>query len=61
MDGRSKQTGDEMHLPKECTIRGVYQKRIIAIRREIKNFEIAEQRLVQARVIRTNEWLTEVE
>ena len=42
-------------------IRGVYQKRIIAIRREIKNFEIAEQRLVQARVIRTNEWLTEVE
>ena len=42
-------------------IRGVYQKRMIAIRREVKTFEITDQRLVQARVIRTNEWLTEVE
>ena len=35
---------------------------MIAIWREIGNFEITEQRLVdQARAIRTNEWLTEVE
>ena len=35
---------------------------MIAIWRDIGNFEITEQRLVdQARVIRTNEWLTEVE
>ena len=39
-----------------------YQKRMIAISREIGTFEITEQRRVdQARVIRTNEWLTEVE
>ena len=38
-----------------------YQKRMIAIWREIETFEITEQRLAgQARVIRTNEWLTEV-
>ena len=41
--------------------RRVYQKRMIAIWREIGTFEITEQRLVdQARVIRTNECLTEV-
>ena len=35
---------------------------MIAIWREIGSFEITEQRLVdQVRVIRTNEWLTEVE
>ena len=39
-----------------------YQKRMIAVWREIGTFEITEQRLVyQARVIRINEWLTEVE
>ena len=39
-----------------------YQKWKIAISREIGTFEITEQRRVdQARVIRTNEWLTEVE
>ena len=39
-----------------------YQKRMIAIWGEIGSFEITEQRLVdQARVVRTNEWLTEVE
>ena len=37
-----------------------YRKRMVAIWREIG--EITEQRLVdQARIIRTNEWLTEVE
>ena len=35
---------------------------MIAIWREIGTFELTEQRLVdQARVIRTDEWLTEVE
>ena len=35
---------------------------MIAIWREIGTFEITEQRLAdQARIIRTNEWLTEVE
>ena len=35
---------------------------MIAIWREIRTFEITEQRLVdQARVVSTNEWLTEVE
>ena len=35
---------------------------MIAIWGEIGNFEITEQRLVdQARFVRTNEWLTEVE
>ena len=39
-----------------------YQKQMIAIWRKIRTFVITEQRLVdQARVIRTNEWLTEVE
>ena len=34
---------------------------MIAIWREIVTFEITEQRFVdQARVVRTNEWLTEV-
>ena len=42
--------------------RGGYRKRMIAIGKEIGTSEITEQRLVdQARVIRTNEWLTEVE
>ena len=37
-----------------------YRKRMVAIWREI--VEITEQRVVdQARIIRTNEWLTEVE
>ena len=37
-------------------------KQMIAIWREIGTFEITEQRLVdQARVVRTNEWLTVVE
>ena len=35
---------------------------MIAIQRELGTFEITEQGLAdQARVIRTNEWLTEVE
>ena len=39
-----------------------YRKRMIAIWREIGTSEITEWRLVyQARVIRTNEWLTDVE
>ena len=43
------------------TTRG-YRKRMVAIWREIWTFEITEQRLVdQARVLRKNEWLTEVE
>ena len=38
------------------------RKRMIAIWKENETFEITEQRLVdQARVIRTNEWLTEAE
>ena len=42
--------------------RRAYQKQMIAIWRKIGTFDITEQRLVyQARVIRTNEWLTEVE
>ena len=37
-------------------------KRMIALWREIGTFEITEQRFVdQARVIKTYEWLTEVE
>ena len=39
-----------------------YRKRIIAICKDIGIFEITKQRLVdQVRVIRTNEWLTEME
>ena len=39
-----------------------YRKQMIAIWRDIGTFEITEQRLVdQVRVIRANEWLTEVE
>ena len=39
-----------------------YRKRMIAIWRDIGTFEITEQRLVdQVRVVRANEWLTEVE
>ena len=39
-----------------------YQKRMIAIWREIGTFEITEQRLAnQVGVISTNVWLTEVE
>ena len=43
-----------------------YQKRMIAIWKEIVTFEIREQKLVDQeregeRVIRTNKWLTEVE
>ena len=39
-----------------------YQKQMTGIWRKIRTFEITEQRLVdQVRVIRTNEWLTEVE
>ena len=60
-------TKEENKLVMRCfyqsdpTRRG-YRKRMIAIQREIGTFEITEQRLVhQARVIRTNEWLTEVE
>ena len=38
-----------------------YQKRMIAIWRDIEIFEITEPRLVdQVRVIRTNEWLTDL-
>ena len=44
------------------TTRKGYRKRMIVIWREIGTFEITEERLVDlARVIRTNEWLTEVE
>ena len=57
MDKERKQTGDQS----DTTRRGC-QKRMIAIWREIGTFEITEQRLAdQARIIRTNEWLTEVE
>ena len=39
-----------------------YRKQMIALWRDIGTFEITEQRLVdQVRVIRANEWLTEVE
>ena len=45
----------------DSTGRG-YQKRMIAIWREIGTFEITEQRFAnQARVVRKNEWLNEVE
>ena len=60
-------TKEENELVMRCfyqndPTRREYQKRMIAIWREIGTFEITEQRLVdQARVIRTNEWLTEVE
>ena len=38
-----------------------YRKQVIPIWRDIGTFEITDQRLVdRARVIRTNEWLTEV-
>ena len=38
------------------------QKQLIAVWREIETFEITEQRLVdQLRVIRTNEWLIDME
>ena len=57
----SKQTCDEVLLSKRSTRRG-YRQRRIAIWKEIGNFEITEQRFIdQARVIRANEWLTEVE
>ena len=63
---RRRWTKEEKNLVIRCfyqigpTRRG-YQKRMIAIWREIGTFEITEQRLVdQARVIRTREWLTEV-
>ena len=46
---------------RDPTRRG-YRKRMIAIWRDKETFEITEQRLVdQAKVIRTNKWLTEVE
>ena len=39
-----------------------YRKRVIAVWRDKGTFEITEQRLAdEARVVRTNEWLTEVE
>ena len=64
---RRRWTKEENELVMRCfyqndpTRRG-YQKRMIAIWREIGTFEITEKRLVdQTRVIRTNEWLTEVE
>ena len=57
MDKGRKKTGDQS----DNNRRGC-QKRMIAIWREIGTFEITEQRLAdQARIIRTNEWLTEVE
>ena len=43
-------------------IRRGQQKQLIAVWREIETFEITEQRLVdQLRVIRTNEWLIDME
>ena len=43
-------------------IRTGYRIQRIAILKEIGTFEITEQRLVdQTRVVRTNDWLTEVE
>ena len=46
----------------QCDPTGIgYQKRMIAIWREKGTFEITEQRFNQARVVRTNEWLTEAE
>ena len=60
MDKGRKQTSDEM-LQSDPTRRG-QKKRTTAIWRETGTFEITEQRLAdQARVIRTNEWLNEVE
>ena len=64
---RRRWSKDENKLVMRCfyqsdlTRRGC-RKRMITTWREIGTFEITEQRLVdQARVIRTNEWLTEVE
>ena len=67
MMARTRWTKEENKLVIRCfyqsdPTRGGYQKRMIAIWREIGTFEIKEQRLAdQARVVRTNEWLTEVE
>ena len=64
---RKRWTKEENKLVMRCfyqndPTRGVYWKWMIAIWREIGAFKITEQRLVhQARVVRTNEWLTEVE
>ena len=64
---RRRRTMEENKLVMRCfyqsdpTRRG-YRKCMIAIWREKETFEITEQRLVdQARVVRTNEWVTEVE
>ena len=68
---RRRWTKEENKLVMGCfyqsdpTRRG-YQKRMIAIWKEIVTFEIREQKLVDQeregeRVIRTNKWLTEVE
>ena len=64
---RRRWTKEENKLEMRCfyqsdsTTRG-YRKQMIAIWREIGTFEITEQRLVdQARVLRKNEWLIEVE
>ena len=64
---RRRWTKEENKLVMRCfyqsdpTRRG-YRKRTIAIWREIGTFEITEQRLAdQAKVVRKNEWLTEVE
>ena len=64
---RRRWTKEENKLVMRCfyqndpTRRG-YQKRMIAIWREIGTFEITEQRLAnQVGVISTNVWLTEVE
>ena len=68
---RRRWTKEENKLMIRCfyqsdpTRRG-YQKRMIAIWKEIVTFEIREQKLVDQeregeRVIRTNKWLTEVE
>ena len=64
---RRRWTKDENRLVMRCfyqsnpTRRG-YHKPMTAIWREIGTFEITKKRLVdQVRVVRTNEWLTEVE
>ena len=67
MMARTTRTNKENKLVMRCFCqsehtRGEYQKRMIAIWREIGTFVITEKRLVDlARVVRTNEWLTAVE
>ena len=59
MNKGSKHTSDEMLAPKQCCLKRVPKTNDIW--RKMGTFESTKQRLVdQARVIRTNGWLTEV-